>query len=258
MISIVIRNKNEANALEKTLSILTKLYKDDFNEIILVDNESKDNSIKIGKKYNCKIVTISDFTYGKALNKGIKAAKNRYILLLSSHAIPIGKSFFTTAIGEFINNDKLAGIRFINSFGNYERALENNFYIIDGLKYGLMNACAMIDREVWENHKFDENIVASEDKKWSQQVLDNGYLLKDCREGFYYFIKRSAKGNLNRLQNETIAEFQLNSMDYPSKTKIILTTLYNMTLKNSISFCKNFVLEYNMCKVKLAIKKALK
>ncbi|SPE78539.1 hypothetical protein FLACOL_02555 [Flavobacterium columnare] len=34
MISIVIRNKNEAKLLERTLKILTKFYHDDIDEII--------------------------------------------------------------------------------------------------------------------------------------------------------------------------------------------------------------------------------
>lgn len=257
-ISIVIRNKNEANALEKTLSILTKLYKDDFNEIILVDNESKDNSVKVANKYNCKIVTINNFTYGKALNKGINVAKNRYVLLLSSHAIPIGKSFFITALDEFRNNDKLAGIRFINSFQNYERALKNNFHIVDGLKYGLMNACAMIDKEVWKSHKFDENIVASEDKKWSKEVLKEGYFLKDCREAFYYFVNRDTQGSLSRLQNETIAEYQLNKINYPSKAKIILLFIYKIGYQLPREFINKIWFEFKLLKVKINLKSKIK
>ena len=93
MISIVIRNKNEGVALESTLNILRKLYIEDIDEIIVVDNNSTDKSIEIAKKFKCKIIMIENFTYGKAINLGIENTKNDLVLLLSSHAIPIGNSF---------------------------------------------------------------------------------------------------------------------------------------------------------------------
>jgi len=107
MISIVIRNKNEAKALENTLPILIKQYSDYFDEIILVDNNSIDNSIEIAKKYNCKVIVINDFTYGKALNLGIEKASNEHILLLSAHVLPIGASFFKSALNELCVNECL-------------------------------------------------------------------------------------------------------------------------------------------------------
>jgi rhamnosyltransferase len=105
-ISIVIRNKNEAVALENTLSILTKVYSNDFKEIIVVDNLSSDESIEIANKYNCKIITIDDFTYGRAINFGINASISNYVLLLSSHAIPVGTAFFENTLIALNNGSK--------------------------------------------------------------------------------------------------------------------------------------------------------
>lgn len=79
MISIVIRNNNEAVALENILSILTKVYSDDYEEIIIVDNYSSDNSILIAQKYGCKIIKITDFSYGRATNLGIENSISNYV-----------------------------------------------------------------------------------------------------------------------------------------------------------------------------------
>ena len=76
------------------LSILTNLYSKYIKEIIIVDNGSTDISREVGLQYNCKISTIDNFTYGKAINQGISLAKSQYILLLSSHSVPIGTGFF--------------------------------------------------------------------------------------------------------------------------------------------------------------------
>lgn len=136
MISIVIRNKNEAKALENILSIITKVYWNNYAEIIVVDNFSSDNSVEIAEKYNCKVTYIKDFSYGKATNLGIETAKSNYVLLLSSHAIPIGKSFLKNTVQALDSNDKIAGVRYINSIENYNRALKNNFIVNEPIKNG--------------------------------------------------------------------------------------------------------------------------
>lgn len=148
MISVVIRNKNESSALENVLSILTKLYSEDINEIIIVDNNSVDDSILVSNKYNCKVITIDKFTYGSATNLGISSANSKYVLLLSAHAIPVGKSFFKNTIQELQKSNTIAGVRFINSIENYNRAILNDFKVKDPLKFGLMTGCAIVNKEV--------------------------------------------------------------------------------------------------------------
>ena len=146
MISVVIRNKNEANYLKDTLSVLRTNYGSEISEIILVDNLSSDNSIAVAESFNCIVITIKEFTYGKALNLGIKNAANEYILLLSAHVLPVGSFFFKTALDEFSKNKNLAGIRFINSYDNYIRALQNDCEIEDGFKLR-SNECLLNDKK---------------------------------------------------------------------------------------------------------------
>ena len=56
LVSIIIRTKNEERWIDHCLSaIATQSIKD--YEIILVDNNSDDNSVKIAKKYTCLLYT---------------------------------------------------------------------------------------------------------------------------------------------------------------------------------------------------------
>ncbi len=258
MFSIVIRNKNEAFYLNRVLHILTTIYAHDFDEIIIVDNNSTDDSISIAQKYNCKVVNISDFTYGGAINLGVSQAKNNYVLLLSSHAIPIGKSFFKNTLKVLKENNEIAGVRYVNSIDNYERALKNNNIVQEPLKYGLMAACCIVVKAVWEKNKFDEKLEASEDKEWSQQVTNLGYNIYDIDETYFYFINRTNKSNINRYKIETLAYHQLFNIKSPSRIKIFGSLIKKIFITNTKSYISQIISDVKKTKAKFYIYNQLK
>ena len=67
-------------------AIATQSIKD--YEIILVDNNSDDNSVKIARKYTNKIINITQFYPGKAINEGIRASSGKFVVIISGHCIP--------------------------------------------------------------------------------------------------------------------------------------------------------------------------
>lgn len=257
MISIVIRNRNEAQALESILNILNKVYADDIDEIIVVDNKSTDQSIAVAEKFNCKIITIENFTYGKAINLGIENAKNNLVLLLSSHAVPVGNSFFVNSVKEFVAKPQLAGMRYINSYSNYLRAAKNDFLVNEGLQFGLMAGCAMVNKNIWKEFKFDEKLVFSEDKEWSDRVIKAGYEIMDFNETFFYHINRNEKGSLSRWKNETIAYYQLYQLKYPSIIKIIILFFKRVVLDLSKDYFRKLRYEIKLLVIKFQVRKKL-
>ena len=258
MISVVIRNKNEASYLKRILPILTKLYADDIDEIVVVDNNSTDDSIEVSLKYNCKIVSIDYFTYGRAINIGIKATKNEYVLLLSSHAIPIGRSFFKNTMNFIQDKKDFAGLRYINSIENYERALANDFIVKEPLNFGLMAACCIISKAVFNLHLFNEDLVFSEDKEWSQRVGNAGYSIYEIDETFFYFIERNKKSVINRFKNETISECQLQGKKFSSKMNIIASFLKKIIITNTKNYFSTLLNDIIILKTKFEIIKKLK
>jgi rhamnosyltransferase len=257
-VSVVIRNRNEAFYLQKTLEILNSVYEKDILEIILIDNESTDDSLQIASDHGCRILKIIEFTYGKAINQGISEARSNFVLLLSSHAVPVGNSFFKNSIKLMVSNSKISGIRYINSISNYERALKNNFKVNDPLRFGLAAGCCMINRKVWEKYKFDESLSANEDKEWSLRTTTAGYYILDMNEGYFYFINRSQNSLVSRFRNETLADFQLNNKNFPSRFKIFLTFVYSVTVKNTVEFFKRMRYDYKIMKAKFYISDKLK
>ena len=95
MFSIIIPNYNGAQFLPNCLkSVKTAIENcpDCQFEIILVDNASTDNSVLLFKKLtdllkikNCKLkINSSNFGFAKAVNQGIMAAKNDWVVLLNN------------------------------------------------------------------------------------------------------------------------------------------------------------------------------
>ena len=97
-ISIVIRSKNESRWIGHCIQSCLDYI--DCPEIIIVDNNSSDQTLEIvrhfqhdptlpqSKKYtNIKILNISDYTPGKALNLGVKNSTRKNILIISSHCV---------------------------------------------------------------------------------------------------------------------------------------------------------------------------
>lgn len=104
--SVIIPNFNGAKFLSeclKNLHISAKNCSNSKFEIILVDNGSVDNSLKIFKNFSNKLVisnlsfTIirlpSNYGFAFAVNQGIKAAKYNYVCLLNNDLI-LEKKFF--------------------------------------------------------------------------------------------------------------------------------------------------------------------
>jgi glycosyltransferase involved in cell wall biosynthesis len=85
--SVVIRCRNEEQSLADTLESL-KSQTMPPTSVILVNNNSTDNSTTIAKEYGCLIIEYpfgATYNYSKALNIGIRAVDTPLVMLLSAH-----------------------------------------------------------------------------------------------------------------------------------------------------------------------------
>ncbi|MFA6889295.1 MAG: glycosyltransferase family 2 protein [Candidatus Woesearchaeota archaeon] len=82
-ISAVLTVKNEEGIIENCLDKLTWV-----DEIIIIDNNSTDNTVKICKKYTNKIYTISETLLIPELQqKGIEKATKKWVIILDADVI---------------------------------------------------------------------------------------------------------------------------------------------------------------------------
>lgn len=216
LISVIIRNRNEAEFLGFALESVVRQQLVQ-TEVIFVDNESEDNSLEIAGEYNCKIINLpkNSFTYGKALNVGIEAAKGEICVLLSAHSM-LASPFALYSCVSVFEDEEVAAARFIHSGKRFDAKRWLAPEILSGdldidtvvSKAPLANGCA-IRKSVWEKIPFDEEVIAAEDKIWSLEVLQNGWkIFSPCPTVYFYLKDTPHKKQIEKNNRELRAIYE--------------------------------------------------
>jgi rhamnosyltransferase len=182
-VSIIVRTYNEERWIAHCLG---SIFSQDFDsfEVILVDNNSTDHTVKISKQYPIStIVKIDKFFPGRALNDGIRASTGNYIVCISAHCIPKDNQWLKNLYDNFKDSKKIAGV--------YGRQLPLS-YTSDADKRDLLitfgqdkklqvkdyffhNANSIFPRYIWDKFPFDESVTNIEDRIWGKAVIGAGY-----------------------------------------------------------------------------------
>ena len=122
-LSVVIPCLNEEDTIEICIKKILKIF--DYHkingEIIIVDNGCNDNTVKISKKYEVKVIKENKKGYGSAIKKGIKNSTGKYILMADAD-----NSYDFYDIPKFLNKlrdsfDLVQGCRFPSGGGEIKK-----------------------------------------------------------------------------------------------------------------------------------------
>ena len=225
-LSIVIRARNEAGGLASVFQALRAQRCDFAWEVVVVDNQSTDNTRELCEEMGAKIVSIAieDFTYGRALNLGLRHARGELVLLLSAHAIPVGAQFLVNAVAPF-EDSAVAAARCL-MIGNPDQIA--NWYCSRNIRYLSKEeqqaaesgtkwlgeyptaGCCVLRRSVWESNPFNEQLEANEDKLWASQILAQGHAIRCCAEALWIYARRRSPGaERNRRLREHVSLFRI-------------------------------------------------
>lgn len=182
-VSIIVRTHNEEFWISHCLEAI---FLQDFEkfEVILVDNNSTDNTIEIAKRYPIsEIVYIDEFFPGKAINEGVRVSSGDYIVCISSHCVPKDTEWLKNLYKNFNHDDKIAGV--------YGRQIPLSFTGDDDKRdllitfgqdkkiqikdYFFHNANSMIPKSLWNKFPFDEVLTNIEDRAWGKLVIEAGF-----------------------------------------------------------------------------------
>ena len=185
MISIIIRTKNEERWIVQCLKQIKNQTINNF-EIVLVDNQSTDNTVKRAKSIfpEIKHIEIVDFKPGLAINEGIRASSGEYIVILSAHCVPVNEYWLENLYKNIQDND-VAGVYgrqvpMKNSSSQDKRDLAVVFgrdKRVQRKDYFFHNANSIIRRDTWKKFPFDEAVTNIEDRVWGKDVIEAGYII---------------------------------------------------------------------------------
>lgn len=180
-LSVVIRTKNEEKHIGEVLARLGEQVYEGHTEVVLVDSGSSDETVTIADRFDCRIIHMNprEFSFGRALNRGIMQAAGEIIIFLSGHSVPAGKDYFSQMVKPFADPETAAtfgrDIPWPDACPSQARDILNHFpdSDLEGSKFS--NANAAVRRKIWEQVPFDEQLTACEDLLWAQKVIGLGY-----------------------------------------------------------------------------------
>ncbi|MBC7722195.1 MAG: glycosyltransferase family 2 protein [Pedobacter sp.] len=258
VLSILIRNLNEATALETCLKALALQQVNSEYEVVVVDNESNDNSVAIATQYGCKVVTMprQKFSYGGAINFGINHCKAPLILILSAHVFLLNDNFLQQIPTHF-TNEKVVGLRFINSLnadavtGAFNKPQQTITWQTEQGNVAAIwqkttvNHCAAIRKNTWQQYPYNEVIISGEDKLWAYEVLKSGYAITVNIPLFYTYHKPMSRAQLiQKRAQEEVALILVTGVpfkNYPTSFKATIKYAYGQfwaAVKHIKTYCK--------------------
>lgn len=184
--SIVVRSFNEARHLPRLIEgIRSQGYRD--YETILVDSGSVDGTLDIARDSFDQVLQIDshDFTFGYSLNRGIAAAKGRFVAIVSAHTYPADEGWLEALVAPLADDEvaltygrqlpvpetKPSEAREFEELFGTERRVQR------APEYYCNNANAAIRRELWEQHPYEESLTGVEDQAWAKHWLDRGRVI---------------------------------------------------------------------------------
>jgi rhamnosyltransferase len=190
-VSIIIRTRNEAKQLDALLCQFAEQANVPSYEILLIDNESRDNIEAVAKKHRARLFKIADgdFTYPKAWNIAVPHSKGEFLVFISAHAKLIGNQYFNHMFNAY-SDDNVAGVygtnlpmldapiseKILYRFGYFIHRAGKTKKITEAKPgvFGTSNATARGD--LMRGNPFDETFAGGgEDQEWAKAMLEQGY-----------------------------------------------------------------------------------
>lgn len=190
MISVVIPVKDGGEELRRCLDAIARQRVDEEVELVVVDSGSTDGSPELARAHGAHVQRLeaSGFSHGGARNRGAEAARGEVLVFTSQDASAIDDRWLATLVAALRRDPEIAG-----AYGRqlaHDDARPPERYFLDFL-YGprsrtqraasraelslhttlFSNVNSALPRSVWEEFRFAEDVIMSEDQELSARML---------------------------------------------------------------------------------------
>jgi rhamnosyltransferase len=187
-------------------------------EIIVIDSGSTDGTLDmVLARPAVRLLTIpgSEFTYGRALNRGFAAASTAILVALSAHALPVDRRWLERLLEPFA--DPTIGAVYGRQLPHddldpFRRAEVIEYWRDEphedrpgAARYS--NANGALRAELWREHPFDEAIPYAEDHLWAEWALAAGHrVVYEPSAAVYHSHAESVLKRFQRMRALAVAE----------------------------------------------------
>jgi rhamnosyltransferase len=212
--SLVIRAYNEASHIGRLLEGVKRQTLKDV-ELILVDSGSTDDTVAIAETFGAQVLRIrpEEFTFGRSLNLGVRAASCELVVIASAHVYPVYPDWLERLLEPF------ADPQVVLSYGKQRGANSSKFSEHQIFQQWFPdqshpqqaypfcnNANAAIRRSLWEGHPYDESLTGLEDLAWAKWAAAQGYSIAYVAEAeIIHLHHETPRGVFNRYKREGMA-----------------------------------------------------
>lgn len=213
--SIVVRAYNEEKHIGRLLEGIKQQTLIDV-EIILVDSGSTDATVSVAESFGARVVRIAsgEFTFGRSLNFGVRAATREFVVIASAHVYPVYPDWLESLLRPFAADERVAlayGKQRGPVSAKYsEQQIFHRWYpdASDSNQPTAFcnNANAVIRKSVWEKNPYDETLTGLEDLAWAKWTKEQGYKIAYVAEAEIVHIhNETPRGVFNRYRREAMA-----------------------------------------------------
>ena len=212
--SVVVRCYNEERHIGRLLSGLVR-QKLQPGQIVVVDSGSTDATLAIASRFPVEIHTIEpeQFSFGRSLNIGCRAATGDLLVFVSAHVYPVYDTWLEELTAPFA--DPEVALTYGRQEGDErtkysERRVMARWFPATSIPRQdhpfCNNANAAVRRSVWEVQPYDEELTGLEDLDWAKRALEAGHALSYVATAPVVHVhEESWSGIVNRYRREAIA-----------------------------------------------------
>lgn len=251
-ISIIVLSKNEGHNIRTCLEGVFSQEIDMPYEVLLIDSGSRDNTIDIAREYNVRIYEIppNEFGHGRTRNLGASLARGKFLVFLTADAVPANKRWLLNLVNSAKDGTDIAAsysrqipkektspmerwdIARVNPERREVKKMPPSTSKAE-LRYliSFQDISSCIKRSVWEEIKFNEDIIMSEDQDWARRALQAGYAIVYEPESIVFHSHNYTPGEIFRRSFDEAWSLSdvLGWPVFPNPVKEFLTFVYHLS-----------------------------
>lgn len=172
-VAVVIRARDEAAGIGRTLDLLAAQTLP--HDVVVVDSGSRDATVAIARARGARVLEISRFTFGGALNTGTRATSAPIVVSLSAHAFPPDAEWLARVAAWF--SDPSVACVFGDTRGPAgdplgEPVRQDAAMLRAAPHWGYSNGAGAFRRSLWAQRPFREDMPGTEDREWSLWTME--------------------------------------------------------------------------------------